>query len=145
MNQLSILSPVFAMVALTALVWFTMVVQRFSLGKRLKLEMSSFQSRSTAAQAYGQGDKAGNHLMNLFEIPVLFYALASLLIATQHVTPTLVNMAWGFVVLRAVHALIHCTVNKVELRGLVYMLSTLVIFAMWVMFAMSVYATAPAL
>jgi hypothetical protein len=137
MQQNSILCPVFAMVALTALVWIAMVMQRFSVGKQLKLEMSAFQSRATAAQAYGQGDKAGNHLMNLFEIPVLFYALAALLIATQHVTPALVNMAWGFVVLRVVHAVIHCTFNKVELRGLVYMLSTLVIFTMWVMFAIS--------
>ena len=145
MNQNSMLCPVFAMVTLTALVWFAMVTQRFGLGKKLKLEMSAFQSRASTAQAYGQGDKAGNHLMNLIEIPVLFYALVALLIATQNVTPMQVNMAWAFVVLRAVHAVIHCTVNKVELRGLVYMLSTLVMFAMWTMFAMNVYNAAPAI
>ena len=138
MEQNGMLFPVFAMVALTALVWLAMFVQRFNIFRQLKIDPQTVSSRVAAGQAMGTSDKAGNNLLNLFEIPVLFYALAALLIATQHVTPTLMNMAWVFVALRALHSAIHCTINRVQLRGLIYMLSTLVIFAMWLIFAMAV-------
>lgn len=137
MEQNSMLCPVFAMVALTALVWLAMFVQRFGIFKRLKINPQAVSSRVAAGQAMGTDDKAGNNLLNLFEIPVLFYALATLLIATQHVTPMLVNLAWVFVALRAVHSAIHCTINRVQLRGMIYLLSTFVLFAMWIIFALA--------
>lgn len=140
MVQNSMLCPVFAMVALTALVWVAMIVQRYGIFKRLEIDPQSVSSRVAAGQAMGTKDKAGNNLLNLFEIPVLFYTLAALLIATQQVTPMLLNLAWAFVALRALHSVIHCTINKVHLRGAIYTLSTLVLFAMWIMFAMSVWS-----
>jgi hypothetical protein len=45
-----------------------------------------------------------------------------------------VSLAWGYVLLRAVHSLVHTTYNRVMHRFLAYSVSTLFVFAMWALF-----------
>ena len=61
---------------------------------------------------------------NLFEIPVLFYALALYLFATSQVDGAYLTAAWIFVAFRALHSLVHCTVNIVNLRFFMYLAAT---------------------
>ena len=74
-------------------------------------------------------------LKNLFELPVLFYAavLLSLLLMIQD--PLLVQLAWGFVIMRVLHSVIHCTYNDVNHRFAAYALSTLFLLFMWIRLA----------
>ena len=67
---------------------------------------------------------------NLFELPVLFYALCLYLYVSGGVDAVYVGSAWAYVVLRASHSLVHSTWNIVKLRFLVYMLSSLVLWFM---------------
>ena len=76
--------------------------------------------------------KASNNLKNLFEMPILFYVavLLSLVLIVQD--DLLVNLAWGFVALRAVHSIIHCSYNDVAHRFTAYALSCLFLLFIWI-------------
>ena len=47
---------------------------------------------------------------------------------------------WGYDALRAAHSAIHCTFNNVLMRFIAYLLSTLLLFALWVGFALRLAA-----
>ena len=71
-----------------------------------------------------------DNLKNLFEIPVLFYALALYLFARGQVDAVYVSTAWIFVVFRALHSAVHCTFNMVMLRFYLYLIATLAVWFM---------------
>ena len=122
MTASPLILPLLAMVALTAAVWVAMVVQRLSAQKRLRLPIDAFATRASTSTAFGPTEKAANHFMNLFEAPVLFY--------------TLVTLAWVYVGLLAVHAVIHCGYNNVTHRAAAFLVSTLVLWVMWAHFGL---------
>lgn len=67
-----LIPPLLALVALTAVVWVAMVVQRLSAQKRLRLPIDAFATRASTSAAFGPTEKAADHCLNLFEAPVLF-------------------------------------------------------------------------
>ena len=69
-----------------------------------------------------------DNLKNLFEIPVLFYALALYLFVTNQVDAAYVSAVWIFVAFRALHSAVHCTFNLVMLRFYLYLFSTLAVW-----------------
>ena len=78
--------------------------------------------------------QAADNFRNLFEVPVLFYALAAVALATAHTPGWLVVGAWLYVALRVVHSLIHCTYNKVMRRLGAFLASFALLVALWVAF-----------
>ena len=78
-----------------------------------------------------------DNLKNLFEIPVIFYALALYLFATAKVDATYVGAAWVFALFRVLHSAVHCTFNLVMLRFYLYLISTV---AVWFMLARAAFA-----
>ncbi|MGQ0430744.1 MAG: MAPEG family protein [Gammaproteobacteria bacterium] len=129
--------PVCGMVLLTALVWAKLYVDR--LGEMRAKGIAPQQLASTRAAA-GELEKtaASENFRNLFEVPVLFYALCIALAVTGGSTPGFVTAAWVYVGLRALHSLIHLTYNRVVHRFLVYVTSTLLLFGMWVAFFLEI-------
>ena len=123
--------PMLAMMALTLLVWLYMFVVRVGFAQKNKLDIEQFKTPADV-QALIPGDESAssNNFKNLFELPVVFYALCLYLTVTLQVYSFYINCAWAFVVLRAVHSLIHCSYNKVAHRFAVYILSSI---ALWVM------------
>jgi hypothetical protein len=71
---------------------------------------------------------------NQFELPVLFYVLTILSIITHHADLLFVVMAWVFVAMRLLQALVHVTSNNVRVRGSYYGLGALVLVLMWIVF-----------
>jgi hypothetical protein len=71
------------------------------------------------------------NLMNLLEIPVLFYVLCLTLYVTHTADGLAVALAWGYVVLRAIHSLIHLGYNHVMHRFAVFAASNCVVAALW--------------
>jgi len=140
MQQLTpILLPCIAMVALTAVVWFRMYFER--IGEMLERRISA-QSLSTSAAARDklQRTTAADNFRNLFEVPVLFYALCICLAMTGLTGPLFLAGAWGYVALRALHSFIHTSYNRVMHRFTVYVLSTLLLFLLWGGFAFRLLA-----
>jgi hypothetical protein len=81
--------------------------------------------------------QAADNYRNLFEMPVLFYAVCALALALNQATPLLAALAWAYVTLRLLHSWIHCTYNKVMHRLRAFGASCAVLAAMWVSFALS--------
>ncbi|MEM9623023.1 MAG: MAPEG family protein, partial [Pseudomonadota bacterium] len=71
-----------------------------------------------------------DNLKNLFEMPVLFYALCLYLHGTATVDNVDVILAWGFVVFRYLHSLMHCTRNVVIIRFVLYAIASLALWGM---------------
>jgi hypothetical protein len=80
----------------------------------------------------------GNCFADQFELPVLFYILIALALPLRHADFVIVLLAWVFVVIRFAHAGIFVTSNNVEQRSLAWFAGALVLFAMWLYFALKV-------
>jgi hypothetical protein len=74
------------------------------------------------------------NLMNLLEMPVLFYVVSIAFYVTRHADRAIIAMAWAYVALRLLHSAIHLTYNNVRHRLIAFALSTLVLLAMWIRF-----------
>jgi hypothetical protein len=70
-----------------------------------------------------------NHLM---EQPTIFYAVALSLAVLGEGGGTNATLAWVYVALRVVHTFVQTTINKIEVRFGVFVLSSLVLIALTV-------------
>ncbi len=129
MSQTTIFSPFFATSLLTMVVWIYMYIQRIGFITRQKLDPQDLAAPGMMVKLLpSSATNASDNLKNLFEVPIVFYALCLYLFVTQQVDPVYVNAGWIFVIFRVCHSLIHCTVNRITLRFSCYLLSTI---ALW--------------
>jgi hypothetical protein len=136
MTVLEILLPLFVEVGLTFVLLFWMAGRR----------THALTSHAVRPDDVALGEPAwpaaatqvANCFRNQFELPVLFYVLVALALQTRHADLLFVVMAWIFVLLRIAHAYVHTTFNRVQVRGAVYGLGALVLFLMWIIFAVRV-------
>ena len=131
MKDAVLLAPVFALVTLTCVVWLAMLIARARRMREKGVVPQDMSSRVLADEKLGDAQAANNALMNLFEIPVLFYVLMGLVLALGLGDVVFIAGAWIYVALRAAQALIHLTTNNVVQRGLPYLASTPLLFLMW--------------
>lgn len=123
--------PLLIMMLLTLVVWVYMFIRRMGYISSHKLDAELLKSPGDVAQLIPDDVAAsGNNLKNLFELPVLFYALCLYLMLVGQVDDIHLYCAWGFVGFRVLHSLIHCSYNTVMHRFGAYFLSAL---ALWVM------------
>ncbi|MGI0490768.1 MAPEG family protein [Alkalinema pantanalense CENA528] len=131
MTQTRIFSPFFVMMLLTFLVWVYMYIRRISFINRQKIQPQTLATSGVSMQTWPLSvTTPSDNLKNLFEIPSLFYAIVLYLFVTQQVDNLYINVAWFFVVFRALHSIVHCTFNRIIVRFYLYLLSTL---ALWFM------------
>lgn len=78
------------------------------------------------------------NLMNLLELPVLFYVACLTLYVTRSVDAVAVSLAWLYVSLRACHSVVHLTYNNVFHRLAAYAASSIVLFALWVRWLLAI-------
>lgn len=132
----SIFWPVITLVGLTACIWVLMYVRRISEITKGRIDPQSLATSETASSKLRDVSAADN-FSNLLETPVLFYAICIILFVTGEVSQLQLVLAWLYVALRASHSLIHVTYNRVLHRWAVYVASTLCLFVMWSLFAVS--------
>jgi hypothetical protein len=138
-GKIDILLPCAAMVFVTLLVWIKLYVDRVGEMNALGLDPQSVRNSSLGSGVLKKVESADN-FKNLFEVPVLFYVLCACLAAADMVTPFFVVGAWAFVLLRALHSTIHVTYNRVMHRFYAYAAGTVLVFAMWGVFAFRLIA-----
>lgn len=131
--------PCAAMAGLTALVWVKLYVDRLGEMRARRIDPQAVATTRETAGLLGRTQAAEN-FRNLFEVPVLFYVLCIALALTGGSTPGFVAAAWAYVGLRALHSFVHVTYNRVVHRFLVYVASTLLLFAMWAAFVVRIAA-----
>ena len=133
MPQTAIFGPFFATMFLTFLVWLYMYIRRIHFITSSGISPKDMAVPGRFAElSPPEVSNPSDNLKNLFEIPVVFYALALYLFVTGQVDASYVSAAWVFVVFRVLHSAVHSTINVVTLRFYLYLFSTL---ALWFMAA----------
>ena len=134
MSVQMVLLPVFVLVGLTfvLLLWMAGTRRQALVGGETKIRdialgQSNWPNRAT---------QVGNCFANQFELPLLFYILIALALPLRRVDLFLVLMSWVFVVTRFAHAGIFVTSNDLNRRSLAWFAGVLVLFAMWIYFAL---------
>ncbi|QNL19819.1 MAPEG family protein [Hyphobacterium sp. CCMP332] len=133
----SILHAAAALALLTLFVYFLMTVLGVIANARGELS-KEYSLTKTGAPPPAYVGNAGRNLVNLLELPVLFYVLIALHLAADiEVWSLQLTLAWVFVGLRYLHTLIHITINIIGLRFLVHRISAVVLAAMWLHFLLA--------
>lgn len=130
MDQNAIFGPFFAMMLLTLVVWLYMYVRRIRFLNSQQIEPGTLTPAKLAEISPPAVANPSDNLKNLFELPVLFYAIVLYLQLVGQVDGVAVVAAWTFVVFRTLHSAVHCTINIVMLRFALYAISSL---ALWFM------------
>jgi hypothetical protein len=130
MQQSAIFSPFFAMLLLTLIVWIYMYVRRIRFITNRKPTPEELNPIAFAQISPPSISNPSDNLKNLFEMPILFYALVLYLFLTQQVDRVYVAAAWGFVLFRTMHSAVHCTFNRVMLRFCLYLCSSIAVWFM---------------
>lgn len=138
MTQTAIFGPFFAMIALTLAVWTYMYVRRISFITREKISPKDLVNAEALARISPPAvANPSDNLKNLFEMPVLFYALVLYLFVNQRVDFAYLFAAWVFVAFRVLHSAVHCIFNLVMLRFYLYLVSALAVWFIAVRAALS--------
>ena len=123
MEQNQIFGPVFAMMLLTMMVWIYMYTRRIPFINSLKIEPNKITPTELSRLSPPTVSNPSDNLKNLFEIPIIFYALLLILFVTNQVDTFYLSMSWVFVLFRVLHSVVHCTINIVMLRFALYVIS----------------------
>lgn len=117
--------------------------------RMLRGRIAAVRRRDTTLAAVRRGDAAwpepvrllADSYANQFELPVLFYAALALIAATGLADLVAIVLAWGFVLSRIVHAVIHTGSNVILRRLRAFMAGVLLLIALWLWFGLRLYIT----
>jgi hypothetical protein len=139
MNQEAIFAPMFAMVWVTLAVWVYLFCKRLPFIRSLQLKPNDLTPGELSRRAPSSVTTPSDNLKNLFELPVLFYAVTLYLFVTGRVDGVYLWAAWIFVAARALHSIIHCTYNDVSQRFFAYLISCAALFFMIMRASLAVF------
>lgn len=125
-----ILLPMLAMVTLSLLVWLALFFERLTQMQSLRIHPQQVAD-AKSMNARIPRMQASDNFRNLFELPVLFYALCLTHALLGSAGGLDLALAWGFVVLRAIHSGIHLSYNRVMHRFAAYLIGALLLWAAW--------------
>jgi hypothetical protein len=141
MAQQAIFGPFFATMILTLVVWVYMYARRIRFITAGKLSPQDLAVPGELARVSPPTvSNPSDNLKNLFEMPVLFYALALYLFTTGQVDAGYVYAGWIFAAFRLLHSAVHCTFNVVMLRFWLYAISTAALWFMMIRAALTYFA-----
>ena len=131
MEATSLAIPFLGMMGLTVVVWCFMYFQRIGYMIKNKIPAHAGSTPDKMHKLLPDSiNLPANNLSNLFELPVLFYAICLYLLWADQVDAMHVACAWTYFLLRSVHSLVQCTINHVMTRFLLYFVSCIVLFTM---------------
>jgi hypothetical protein len=135
----TMIAPVMALVAWSLVIWLWMYVRRLpAMAKAgVKPQDAAFPGSLDVLPA-GPRQAADNY-NHLMEQPTIFYAAALAIAVAGHGDGWAVHFAWVYVGLRVLHSLVQVTVNIVNLRFLLFALSTIVLGVMVVRELMKIF------
>jgi hypothetical protein len=132
MDTAAIFLPMSALAILTLSVLLLIPVRRFKSAFANEVTVNDFR--------YGESPKVpgsvsipNRNMMNLLELPVLFYVLCLTAYVTGQVTDALVILAWAYFGLRLCHSIVHLTYNNVFHRLTLFAVSNVLLVLMWIL------------
>lgn len=142
MVGMGILQPVVALAIWTMVMWVWMYATRIPAMNAAKLsdeQLSRLNQASLDAALPPQVQWKAYNYNHLHEAPTVFYAIAISLAIVGGGDGLAAQLGWAYVALRVVHSLVQATVNKVMLRFLVFVLSSLVLMALIALAAIAIF------
>jgi hypothetical protein len=137
MSQTAIFAPMGVLAFWTFAVLLVIPFRRFRAGFAGQITADDFK--------FGESSNVPGHvtipnraMMNLLELPVLFYVVTFGFYVTQHAGPGVIWLSWVYVTLRIVHSIIHLTSNRIIPRLTVFAASNVVLLTMWLRFLLRV-------
>lgn len=132
MSTHAILFPLCAQAFLTFVVWFWMYYIRIGIIYKKRIHVQKMDDVEFFDREFKVGVNTSDNLENLFEMPLLFFAVG-LVIHTAGITDAFnVMLAFLYVALRGIHSFIHCSYNWVIHRFIAYAASSLILMWLWV-------------
>lgn len=132
----SIIRPIFALVVVTAVVWFAMLIFRNVAVLRGSASIKYFEGFSKDIPPEWI-ERPARTYKNLLELPVLFYLVCVLMLITGEMDEVQVALAWVFVYSRIAHAVVYIGINKVPYRFVAFVTGFIALSVIWVRFALS--------
>ncbi|CCM74542.1 MAPEG family protein [Rhizobium mesoamericanum] len=132
MTGYEIFWPIIAHVALVYFLYVLLAYRRRNLIQAGKVRRSDYRENRDEPP---EGLFVKNCLANQFELPVIFYACCVLLYITEADNLAVVVLAWLFVALRYLHALVHVTSNNLRYRSPLFAAGYVVLGGMWLWLA----------
>jgi hypothetical protein len=142
MTGMGILQPVIALAVWTMVMWAWMYAARIPAMTKAKLsdeELSTLTQAKLDAALPPQVQWKAYNYNHLHEAPTVFYAVAIVLATVGQGDGLNAWLGWAYVALRVVHSLVQATVNRVMVRFALFVLSSLVLLALIVHAAMTVF------
>ena len=126
-----ILAPVVALIAWSMLIWLWMYVTRIPAMSKLRMQLDpnaprGEQMNQLPAAVRWKADNY-NHLM---EQPTLFYAICLTLALLGLGGGSNLALAWAYVGLRVLHSLVQVLINRIEVRFVLFILSSLMLLGL---------------
>jgi hypothetical protein len=138
-----ILKPVAVLIAWTLLVLVWLLSKRIPAMKAAGIDLNKLVgSKGTDADNVlpAKTQWPAHNYNHLMEQPTLFYAVALLLAIGGWGNGLNATIAWGYVILRIAHSIVQITFNRVAIRFLLFLLSTLCLMALAVHALIGVFA-----
>jgi hypothetical protein len=127
---MQILYPMVALAALTLTVLLLIPIRRFRAGFAGQLSYDDFKY-GESARVPPDVSLPNRNMMNLLELPVLFYVACLTYFVSGHAGEWALLLAWAYVVLRVLHSAIHLTYNRVRHRLVAFAASNVVLVMLW--------------
>jgi hypothetical protein len=132
-SQTTIFLPMGVLAFWTFSVLLLIPIQRFRAGFAGTVSADDFK--------YGESDNVPGHvsipnraMMNLLELPVLYYVVCLMFFVTNRVDTTVLEVAWAYVGFRLAQTLVHISYNNVIHRLTMFATSNFVLLSLWGMF-----------
>ena len=140
---MAIVWPAFALVALTLLSVARLARMRFAAASAGRVDPRYYKVFK------GEGEPqelaaASRNVINLHEMPTLFYAGTAIAFAAGESGALLVGLGWAYVAMRALHSAIHLSTNRVMWRFRAFFASWIVLLAYWAVLGVAIARLAAA-
>ena len=137
MPELGLVYPMLALVLLTAGVLILLFRSRVRMVREGLAPVSYFRLFQGSPEPEF-AVKPDRHFVNLFEAPTLFYVGCLTAMVAGVGGTAVVALAWGYVAMRYIHAVVHLGTNRLRYRMRAYFAGWLLLIAMWAYIAVTV-------
>ena len=129
----SVIAPMAALAALTGVVWLLMVLFRNLTILRGITDIAYFHDYKTQPPLEWV-ERPARTFENLLQAPILFYVVCLAILATQRIDAAQLRLAWIYVGVRILHAVIYVGWNYVPYRFAAWLASCIALVVIWFRF-----------
>jgi hypothetical protein len=126
----TMIAPVMALVAWSLVIWLWMYTLRIPAMLKAGIKPQEAAHPGSLNVLPTGPRQAADNYNHLMEQPTIFYAAALAIAVAGHADSWAVHFAWVYVGLRVLHSLVQVSVNVVNLRFLLFSLSTITLAVM---------------